>query len=241
MFSFLKTVHGTRRADGTPQNAQRRAFLRQASASAAATALLVTACKDSDQLEPQALAGRAARTADHVVYLGTGDVAVLNFAYALEQLEAAFYIEVVKAGTLRGDELALMTDIRDHEIAHREFFKNALGSAAIKGLTPDFSKIDFRNRLAIIDAAQAFEDLGVMAYNGAGKFIKNPDYLELAGKIVSVEARHAAYLRDLFIYNNFANSVDNNALDRSKSPAEVLFAAGMFIREQINLEGSGLL
>ena len=44
---------------------------------------------------------------------------------------------------------------------------------------------------------KAFEDLGVSAYNGAGKLIENADYLLLVGKIVSVEARHASMVRRL--------------------------------------------
>jgi hypothetical protein len=42
-----------------------------------------------------------------------------------------------------------------------------------------------------------FEDLGVAAYNGAGKYLTSADYLTVAGKIVSVEARHAAAIRDM--------------------------------------------
>src|SRR5262245_57896449 len=80
--------------------------------------------------------------------LGSGDTGILNYAYALEQLEAAFYIKILQAPYSGGSatEMALLADIRDHEIAHREFFKNALGSNAIQALTPDFSSIDFTNR-----------------------------------------------------------------------------------------------
>src|SRR5690349_9048319 len=73
------------------------------------------------------------------INLGSGDVGVLNYAYALEQLEAAFYIQVVQTlySGATAMEQAYLTDIRDHEIAHREFFKAALGSSAIQGLTPN--------------------------------------------------------------------------------------------------------
>ena len=241
MLKLFKTNSAGRREDGSPEDAQRRAFLRYAGASVATTALVVSACKTDDAALAPASSGRAARLGD-VIKLGTGDVAVLNYAYALEQLEAAFYVEVVKAGTLTGDELKYFTDIRDHELAHREFFKSALGSAAIPALTPDFSMIDFKNRASIIQTAMTFEDLGVAAYNGAGKFIKNPDYLTLAGKIVSVEARHAAYIRDLFIKNNFSNTADPMyGLDLAKAPGEVLSAADPFIQEHIDLNGSGLI
>ena len=49
----------------------------------------------------------------------------------------------------------------------------------------------------MLGTADVFENLGVAAYNGAGQLIKNVDYLAAAGSIVSVEARHAAAIRDL--------------------------------------------
>ena len=61
----------------------------------------------------------------------------------------------------------------------------------------DFSAVNFESRTAVLRAAQQFEDLGVGAYNGAAQFLRNPDYLEVAGKIVSVEARHASAIRDV--------------------------------------------
>jgi len=46
----------------------------------------------------------------------------------------------------------------------------------------------------------------VAAYNGAGRFLQSNVYLVLAGKIVSVEARHAALIRDIRTYNSFVGS-----------------------------------
>lgn len=130
--------------------------------------------------------------------VGSGDPGILNFAYALEQLEAAFYIKVNSyfySGATAAEKSAL-SDIMNHEITHRDFFKAALGSAAIPKLEFDFSSVNFNNRASVLGTAKALEDTGVSAYNGAGAYIQNPDYLTLAGKIVSVEARHAAAIRD---------------------------------------------
>ena len=55
-----------------------------------------------------------------------------------------------------------MTDIRDHEIAHREFLKAALGSSAIAALEVDFTTITFTSRDSVLGTAKAFEDLGVV-------------------------------------------------------------------------------
>src|SRR5688572_17512609 len=86
------------------------------------------------------------------VNLGSGDIGILNYAYALEQLEAAFYTQVIAAAAFNTTfssalERSILTDIRDHEVAHREFFKAAITAAApneiIPGLTPDFSSVNF--------------------------------------------------------------------------------------------------
>lgn len=209
----------------------RRAFLNYSGIALAGAGLLV-ACKDDEgSMDP----------ANGSVNLGSGDTGILNYAYALEQLEAAFYIKVSQS-TISGitaAEMALLADIRDHEIAHREFFKNALGSKAIAELTFDFSSIDFTKRDTVLGTAKVFEDLGVSAYNGAGKLITTPDYLVLAGKIVSVEARHAAFIRDLISNGSFADStvIDANGLDKSRTPTEVLTMAAGFVKNSINFSG----
>ena len=90
--------------------------------------------------------------------IGSGDFGILNYAYALEQLEAAFYTQVILTpySGISASEKLMLTEIRDHEVLHREFFKAALGSHAIMALTPDFSSIDFTSRAKVLAAAQAF-------------------------------------------------------------------------------------
>ena len=207
---------------------QRRSFFKYAGASAAGIALVAAGCKkDRDQ--------------DHGLRLGEGDIGILNYAYALEQLEAAFYTKVADTPNsgLSSSEAALFVDIRDHEIAHREFFKAALRDKAIIPLEVDFGAINFTSRDSILSTAKAFEDLGVSAYNGAGRLIKNPEYLLLAGKIVSVEARHAALIRDLISNGSFADNsvVDSNGLDTSRSPGQVLSIAQAYIKTPISITG----
>ena len=194
-----------------------------------ASALILTAaaCKKDD-----------APASNTGVDLGSGDVGVLNYAYALEQIEAAFYTKVFESvySGISASENALLADIRDHEVAHREFFKNALGANAIPALELDFSTINFGSRDGVLAAAKAFEDLGVTAYNGAGKLLVSADYLTLAGKIVSVEARHAAYIRDLISNGSFADNtaLDANGLDMARTPAEVLAIAGTYVKTKLN-------
>jgi len=196
-------------------------------------ASLATACKKDDDMN----------STGSGVDLGSGDVGILNYAYALEQLEAAFYTQVVAHASFStnfsADERMLLTDIRDHEIAHREFFKNALTAAAptkiIPALEVNFSSINFGSKSSVLGTAMAFEDLGVSAYDGAGYLIQDVNYLLLAGKIVSVEARHAAYIREVIAVNTFlGDQVDANSVNISRTPAEVLAIAGTYITTKIN-------
>ena len=63
----------------------RRFFLRTGSLAAATGALVLTGCQDHPAEIPPG-----------TVDLGTGDIGILNYAYALEQLEAAFYTMVLQ-------------------------------------------------------------------------------------------------------------------------------------------------
>lgn len=207
---------------------RRRSFLQYTGAGAAGIALLAAGCSKDRGF-----------TSTDGVNLGSDDIGILNYAYALEQLEAAFYIQVAATpyANINAAELAYFKDIQFHEIAHRELFKSALGTSAIPALEVNFSAINFTSRDSVLATAKAFEDLGVSAYNGAGYLLKSATYLGLAGKIVSVEARHAAFIREIISPNSFSNTevVDaTNALDKSRTPLEVLAIAGAYIKTKIN-------
>ena len=213
------------REDGGRSYVSRRRFFGYLGASSALIATASSCSKGHDHIPAS--------------FFGSGDVGILNYAYLLEQLEAAFYIKVMDEpyGKMTYYENTYLTDIRDHEVAHREFFKAAIGSSAIPSLTFNFSSIDFRSRESVLGAAKSFEDLGVSAYNGAGPYISSPDYLTLAGKIVSVEARHAALIRELLEQNSFADStvVDNMGLDESNDARYVLLKAAPYLLTKIDL------
>ncbi len=210
----------------------RRTFLKLTGGAAAGLALASTVSVFAS--DGNAIFNLPLQQGAGTVDLGSGDTGILNYAFALEQLEAAFYTQVIQNPyqNMSGEERQILTDLRDHEIVHREFFRAALGRSAIPNLQPNFSRIRFNDRLSVLRTAQVFEDLGVSAYNGAGKLLTNPEYLVLAGKIVSVEARHSAAIRDLLRprTNNFAP----DPLDVSREPAAVLRLAGPFISTPIS-------
>ena len=164
------------------------------------------------------------------------DIGILNYAYALEQLEAAYYTAALTSpgfDQLSPTEQEVFLDLQKHEVIHREFLKQALGHSAI-------SEIEFNghtvasltaNRDVLLSTSQLLEDTGVSAYNGAGKYLVHPEFLLVAGKIVSVEARHAAAIRDIRDGMNgrlFAGDdvINEAGLDVKAEPDTVIAAVG---------------
>ncbi|HVU53921.1 MAG TPA: ferritin-like domain-containing protein [Puia sp.] len=166
---------------------QRKRFLRFTALASGSFMLGLTACR------------KEGHPGSGVIDVGSADIGILNFAYALEQIEAAFYTKVAASWYKNAplSEMQVLFDIMHHEVAHRDFLKKALGSNAIGDLQFDFTTVDFTSRDSVLKTAKALEDTGVSAYNGAGPFLQSADYLKIAGKIVSVEARHAAAIRDI--------------------------------------------
>ena len=87
------------------------------------------------------------------------------------------------------------TTVGFHERAHLDLLKETLGAAARKS-----PKLDFGDDTADAErfgaAALKLEDLGVAAYNAQAPNLTRPA-LAAAARIVSVEARHASWIRDL--------------------------------------------
>jgi hypothetical protein len=135
-----------------------------------------------------------------IIDFSQGDVAILQYALVLEQVEADFYSRVVSAfGTsnISAGEQAVLTEIRNHEIAHREFLRGTLGADAVPTITSSFRGVAFADRTAVLGAARTLEELGIAAYNGAVQYLTVPANVLALAKIVSVEARHATTIRDL--------------------------------------------
>ncbi|MCY1481367.1 hypothetical protein D3C87_72140 [compost metagenome] len=226
----------------------RRSFLKISGLTMAATGLLLTGCSNDDDSENNGPYAPGIRNG--VFDLGSGDLGVLTYAYALEQLEADFYTRVVNLNNFgalfNSEEQQVLSDLYAHEVIHREFFKTALTGALSNPSTQllptlefDFSTVNFGSRDSILGTAKALEDTGVAAYNGAGKLITSADYLLLAGKIVSVEARHASAIRSLINPNSGDFAGDDivsasNGLDAAKNPSQILPVAGSFITTEFS-------
>ncbi len=136
---------------------------------------------------------------------------VLNFALTLEYLESEFYNNIVgSAGYMTADAAsqAALSKIKDDENKHVAFLKSVLGAAAVTKPTFDFTAGNgsgtgpFAGYLAAyavqLAMAQTFEDTGVRAYKGQAPALQgNRTVLTAALEIHSIEARHAAHIRQM--------------------------------------------
>ena len=218
----------------------RRSFLKLIAAGGAAVLLptMLTGCSDDEIVGPGTLPPASGNAV--TIDFARGDVAVLQFAFALEQLEADFYTRAVAAfsgSDLSAAEQTILQDIKYHEVLHRDWFRQVLG--ATNGgftLTPTYPDVNFRSRASVLAAAQQFEFLGVAAYNGAAQYLSSAANLELAGKIVSVEARHASAIADLLAPKTAAFAP--RAFENATRPATVGAAAQGFLVDRVVLSNA---
>lgn len=134
------------------------------------------------------------------------DRKILNFALLLEYVEAGFYAEAFAKGKLKGDLLDYVSVVRDHERAHVAFLKSALGSNARKEPDLDFGDATSDPK-RFTAAAIALEETVVAAYNGQAANLTKPT-LAQAARIVSVEARHAGWIRAIAGRNPAPDATD---------------------------------
>ncbi len=174
--------------DNNGSGSSRRRFIKMSSLAFAGSTLLY-ACSEDDDFNPGMEPEPEPDPDPEVFDLGSG----------------AYY-----AGA-PAEEQELFDDLYNHEVIHREFFRTAIGAATAdtpEAMLPDLefdlegAGIDIDSRESVLATAMLLEDTGVSAYNGAGDRIELADYLVIAGKIVSVEARHASAIRSLLNVNS---------------------------------------
>jgi Ferritin-like domain len=141
-------------------------------------------------------AAQADASERHRAKQASADVAILNFALALEYLQASFYTDAERVGALHGGLREQAKVVGSHERAHVLALQQTLGRRAIK--QPSFN---FRGTTddphSFRATAVAFEDLAVSAYKEQLPKLTSNAYLAAAVSIHSVEARHAAWIRQL--------------------------------------------
>ena len=121
------------------------------------------------------------------------DLRILQLVLQLEYTQVALYEQALKEASLSGELRDFAQTALGHERQHLAAVKQALGSKA--GPKPRF---EFGSKTKSADAfrqtAIKLEDVAVAGYNGQATNLTKPT-LAVAGEIVSVEARHAAWVR----------------------------------------------
>lgn len=165
--------------------------------------------------------------------LPKGDVDILNYALVLEYLQASFYTEAERAGALTGRTARAARVVGGVERAHVKAFLQLLGSRAVKRPMFDFRGTTEQQR-PFLKTAVAFEDLAVAAYKGQATRIQSKAVLAAAIGIHSVEARHAAWMRELFGITPAVNAFDQPA---SRRKITEIVASTRFIVAQPATQG----
>jgi len=119
---------------------------------------------------------------------------------------------------IRTTAYGYLSAIRDHEVTHVIFLRTALGAAAAPACTFDFSK-GLTNVGTFLATARVLENTGVMAYDGAIRYVDTGDNLQAGAQIATVEARHAAYLNLITKASPFPSP-----FDAGKKPSDIVAA-----------------
>lgn len=129
-----------------------------------------------------------------------GDIDILNYALTLEYLERKFYQEGLANYTNQDfcnagypDVYETLKVIAYDEAQHVALLSGALGTSAVSEATYAFPSTDAASFLAL---ASVLEGVGVSAYLGAAAVIADKTYVPIAGSILTVEARHSAFIRN---------------------------------------------
>jgi hypothetical protein len=155
-------------------------------AAAAAGAVLGAGALAGSWVGPEATAGRPSRGQD---------VRILNFLLVLEEVQAAFYGAALRRGALRGELLRFARTVEPQEREHVAFVRKMLGREARPVPEPDVGAAT-SDAAHFRAAAIELEEATAAAYIGQGASLTGAAMHD-AARIVAVEARHAAWVRDL--------------------------------------------
>jgi rubrerythrin len=169
-----------------------------------------------------------ARSARAAGGLPASDVSILNYALVLEYLQASFYTEAERIGALAGKTAQAARIVGATERAHVRAFRNLLGSHAVKRPAFDFQGVTEQQQ-EFLRTAVAFEDLAVAAYKGQAPRLRSRSVLAAAVGIHSVEARHAAWMRQLFGITPAVQAFDQPA---SRARVNRIVASTHFISQK---------
>jgi hypothetical protein len=124
------------------------------------------------------------------------DHQILTFGLLIERLQAAFYADALTGGRLTGEVRQFAEVVGAQEQEHVKFVAAAVGAGAA-GKSPKFRFGDTaKDPAKFIATAVSLEEAGLAVYNGQAVELTSQT-LAAAARLVSVEARHAAWARAL--------------------------------------------
>jgi len=127
--------------------------------------------------------------------LSARDREILQFALVLERLQSTFYADALNAGKLSGEARQFAETVGGEERAHLDYLLRELGPAARKASQYRFGDAAVSNS-NFVAAAVTLEETGLAAYNGQAENLSRGTLATVA-RVISVEARHAAWARGL--------------------------------------------
>lgn len=146
---------------------------------------------------------------------GADDVTVLNFALTLEHLENAFYSQALAKFSAADFNSAgytgaypVLQQVASDEAQHVSFLTSALSAAGAIPVQACNYTFPYTTVGGFLGLSQVLEGVGVSAYLGAAGSINNTAYLTAAGSILTVEARHNAFISFLNGYSPFPSPED---------------------------------
>ena len=120
---------------------------------------------------------------------------MFSFALALEELQATFYAQALSAGKLTGEAREFAQVVGAEEREHLSYLRRAVGSNAGQARRYTFGDaLTDQNRF--LATAVELEDTGLAAYNGQAANLSSGALARIA-RVISVEARHASWVRAL--------------------------------------------
>ncbi|EDU40295.1 ferritin ribonucleotide reductase protein [Pyrenophora tritici-repentis] len=133
------------------------------------------------------------------------DTDILNFALTAEHLESEFYkqgfakfsmSDFMALGLSAGQVKSLM-GVGQTEATHVTTLQSAIAGAGAKPVEPCQYNFDaaLMSAKSMVATARVLEAVGVSAYLGAAPLVNSSDVLSAAASIVTVEARHQAFIR----------------------------------------------
>lgn len=145
------------------------------------------------------------------------DRQILNFLLLQEYVLEGFYGQATQSGRLKGELSELAATVGGHEKQHVARLKRLLGGDARERPEMDFREIAGTPD-GFVAAALDLEETAAAAYIGQGANLTSGAITDIAS-IVSVEARHAAWLRDIAGKNPAPRGADRAMSDAEATAA----------------------